>query len=336
MEFGTWDIINIIILAVSLCLIGFGYFFKKRPRHLIIGAGEVLFALFWLSLIPEYYDKEDFINMAFCIGALPFFSLVAYHEYLCFKRKERLISLDWIAGTSFFTSIIYFSIAYIWILQKYLVYAVAFKSAAVATLFGYHTEPLKGIWDWSELQYHVPLDHAGTSSINIILACTGIQAIALFIGFIISTKPDRTLYVDWAKANLKLVKRKLKNASGIEGLRLKFVKRTLENLLWRSDKQRMFLAFMYTVPIIYMTNLLRNAALVYVVYEDKLEFELAHNVLTKIMSLALMLFMLLLLFDVLPELQENVLGLLDVFRFRKKDNVKDGFVELDFQNDTNT
>ncbi len=48
------------------------------------------------------------------------------------------------------------------------------------------------------------------------------------------------------------------------------------------------------------------------------------------MSLALMLFMLLLLFDVLPELQENVLGLLDVFRYRKKDNVKDGFVELDF------
>jgi len=82
-----------------------------------------------------------------------------------------------------------------------------------------------------------------------------------------------------------------------------------------------------------LTNLLRNAALIYVVYEDKLSFEMAHNVLTKIMSLALMLFMLLLLFDVLPELQENVLGLLDVFRFRKKDNVMDGFVELDFDSE---
>jgi exosortase/archaeosortase family protein len=330
MEFGTWDIINIIILAVSLCLIGFGYFFKKRLRHLILGFGEILFAVFWLSLVPEYYDKGDIVNMAFCILALPFFSLVAYHEYLCFKRKEELTPLDWIAGTTFITSVIYFSIAYIWFLQQYLVYAVAFKSAAVATLFGYHTEPLQGMWDWTQLQYHVPLDHSGTTSINIVLACTGIQAIALFIGFIISTKPDKSVYIDWANVNLKIVKRKLKKARGIEALRLRFVKRTLENLLWRSNKLRVFLAFMYTVPIIYMTNLLRNAALVYVVYEDKLEFDMAHNVLTKIMALALMLFMLLLLFDVLPELQENVLGLLDVFRFRKKDNVKDGFVELDF------
>jgi hypothetical protein len=65
-------------------------------------------------------------------------------------------------------------------------------------------------------------------------------------------------------------------------------------------------------------------------------FDLAHNWLTKFMSLALMFFMLLLLFDVLPELQENLLGLMDVFRYRKKDNVKDGFVELDFDLDTDT
>ena len=41
--------------------------------------------------------------------------------------------------------------------------------------------------------------------------------------------------------------------------------------------------------------------------------------------------MLLVLFEVLPELQENVLGLFDIARFRKEDNVKDGFVELDFE-----
>ena len=139
----------------------------------------------------------------------------------------------------------------------------------------------------------------------------------------------------------------MKKASGFKRFRFVLIKRNLDNLIGRGDKQRIALALLYTVPLIYGTNLLRNAALVYVVYEDKLidladalhvenDFVLAHNYLTKIMSLALMLFMLLVIFDVLPELQENFLGLLDVFRYRRKDNVRDGFVELDFGDGDNT
>jgi len=332
-----WQMISISILIVSLGLMAIGFFLQNRKRHLILAGGEAVFSIFWLSFIPYYLSIGDFVNATLCLMSLPFFVLLAFHEIRCYQWKQELRPLNWIAGTTFIAAGLYFGVEYIPPVHEALVTVVAFLSAQLLNLFGYNASIASGYW--SEEEFLVPLLHNSGHKISIVLACTGIQAIALFLGFILATKPDRSIWKDWAKSNLRLVNKKLKKAEGVKKIRLQLVRRTLMNLKKRSDSKRMVLSILYTAPVIFIANLFRNGALVYVTHEDKFRyivaslpvestFEFAHNYITKGMALVLMLFLFLLLFDVLPELHENFLGLMDVLRFHKKDNVKDGFVEL--------
>lgn len=345
-------------LIISLGLIAIGYFLRNSYRHILIGSGEIVFGLIWILFVPQYIAIDDTVNAFFCFMAPIFFGFLAFHEFRCYQWKQEIKPLDWIAGTTLIAAGIYFAIDLIKPLHGVLVYVVAYKSAALLSLFGYRTVLGKATWEMGA--YGIEMEHMGGGTISIILACTGVQAIALFLGFILATKPNRDMWLDWAKTNKKIVKRKIHNSKGIKKIRYGLIYRNLLELIHFSNRRRRALALLYTVPVIYFTNLLRNAAIVYVEYEGKLNgmtdglnvagrvwnrsvmslslsflevgeiysFDLIHNWITKILALLLMLFLFLLLFDVLPELHENFLGLMDVLRFHKKDNVTDGFVEL--------
>jgi exosortase/archaeosortase family protein len=158
------------------------------------------------------------------------------------------------------------------------------------------------------------------------MACTGFQSIALVRGIIIATRPERSLWEGWAKANRRHVERLIERSGGIYRLRLRMIRTTLDTLLNRSSKMRILLAVLVTAPVIYFLNLIRNAAVVYVTQEGFLPFDIFHDWIMRVWSFMVLVILILVVFDLLPELQENLFGLLDILTKRGKLVARDGFL----------
>lgn len=76
--------------------------------------------------------------------------------------------------------------------------------------------------------------------------------------------------------------------------------------------KRKGLALVVTVIPIYFLNLIRNAGVVYLVGSGLTSFELAHNVIAKIGSLAALIALLFLTFRIIPELYDEIMGIFDL------------------------
>lgn len=259
----NFNIFTTPILFAGLILIGIGYFYRKVERHFIIASGWLIFAFYWATQ-PEYlyyHGDRDIVNAVFCIVGVYFISYISYHEYLSYKRGENIKSLDFLAGATFFSGMIYFLIQKIEFLAGWLIKIVAVQSAGILDVFGYNAEA-------GEIYYgintHVPIYFNGHESVQLILACTGLQSIAVFAGVLIALNADRN--------------RRIK-------------------------------AFLYTVPAIYILNLIRNAGVVYGMEELGMSFYMMHNVIGKIGSLIALIILAFIVFELLPELYENIMDL---------------------------
>ena len=319
------DVAAVSTLVLGLSLMGAGQFYKKRHRHILTALGEVLFGIFWVLQVPYYLSVNDTTYAVTCAVALLAYGYLAYHEYLCFVRSEELTPLDWVALSSVIAAGLYFIVAFIQPLDEAMVYGVAINTTWVLDLFGYHSEIHTGGYDPAE-GFSVPIYHNGFEIVRIIMACTGFQSIALLFALIISTRPDRSLWKDWAKANLHHVERRLKKSTGIYKLRLIMIRSTLNRLLNRSDKMRILFSVLVTVPVIYVLNVIRNAAVVYVTGEKFLPFPFFHDYIMRIWAFMILVILILIVFELLPEMQENLFGLLDIMTKRNKFIVKGGFL----------
>jgi exosortase/archaeosortase len=61
-----------------------------------------------------------------------------------------------------------------------------------------------------------------------------------------------------------------------------------------------------------------------------MEFYDAHNIYAKILSLVMMIFLTWVLFELLPELQEDMMGLFDLTKRVKKGMMVDGRLDLKY------
>ena len=83
----------------------------------------------------------------------------------------------------------------------------------------------------------------------------------------------------------------------------------------KAPLKRRFYAFLATVPAIYLLNLIRNAVVIWLTYEHIWgddTFFLAHSVLGKVGSLIALVFLAIAVFHFLPEMQESILGVIDL------------------------
>jgi len=99
-----------------------------------------------------------------------------------------------------------------------------------------------------------------------------------------------------------------------------------------SDPNRFIRVFLYTIPIIYVLNIFRNALIMYGHVNSVLgpnTFDIAHNYLSKILSLGVLVIMVFIVFELLPECREGIIGLVDLQYRKQKGLVKDEFVDLD-------
>jgi archaeosortase A (PGF-CTERM-specific) len=168
-------------------LIGVGFFWKGRNAHLIRIPGLFLFAIHWLLWTLEYaLVQGNYFNAVFTILAVGFFIFLIYQEFLDYTWKEETYSLKWFTGVIFFGGIVYYLIGYNPVLEAAVIYPVAWLTANLMNVLGLlPTGETLSLGPTSYADPHnvyIPIEPVG---INIILACTAIQAILIFAAVIL-------------------------------------------------------------------------------------------------------------------------------------------------------
>jgi len=263
-DYSLFNTLAAIPLFAGLLVIGIGFFLKNERRHLLISIGWIIFAIYWATQ-PEflyYKGEDDIVNAIFCVVGVYFLWYIAYHEFLCYVRKEEVQSLNFLAGATFISGFFYFLIEKIPFLAASLIKIVAEQTAWLMQTMG-HTVTT-GAAHIGETVY-VPVFFNGNHSVELILACTGLQSMMIFIGVILA----------------------LKNA----------------------DYRRKLKAFMVTVPVIYVLNIIRNAGVIYGVEVLNYSFYTMHNVIGKIGSLLALIVLAYFAFEILPELYDTIVSL---------------------------
>jgi len=183
-----------IFLWAGIGLLFLGYLWHNN-KHLHRSAGYILFGLFWIGEVPGYLEINDYFNAALTFLALPVFIYLAYHEYLSKKWDEDPEVMRFLAGGISIASIVYFSVHRIPFFTGWLIKIVTEHTVWLMNLFGY--ELSAGAIDYSgnSIFYrttsgsiNVPIDGV---NIRIILACTGLQAMAVAASFVYSTVTEK-------------------------------------------------------------------------------------------------------------------------------------------------
>lgn len=76
--------------------------------------------------------------------------------------------------------------------------------------------------------------------------------------------------------------------------------------------RRKVLAIAVTIIPIYFLNLIRNAGVVFMVGSNMVSFDIAHNVIGKLGSLLALILLLFITFKILPELYDEILGIIEL------------------------
>lgn len=69
-------------------------------------------------------------------------------------------------------------------------------------------------------------------------------------------------------------------------------------------------ALIVILPSIYIANVFRNVMVIYLTYEGITSFQLAHNEIAKTLSVIVLVILLLIVFEILPEFHDNIMSLL--------------------------
>ncbi len=265
---------------------------KYRSQRLPIGAiGWIVFAIH-LGLEPIHYIEEsDFLMALLMVFAALLCVIVAHLMVITYLqvtkgnttkdlviRENDLLSLTKITALG---CLFYFTFAQIQSLNHLIISTVTSHTVWLSNLVGFPVERID--WNLMTLEGY---------RVEIILACTAIESIALFMGIIL----------------------------GI-----------------RAERKRKFMAFMVSVPVIYILNLIRNTFVVgafgyqwfgtgpmiinifgqEIYLHDSASFYISHHIIAKIGSGIALFFIAYAVLRLLPE----VLDLIDRLWFEIKEDI---------------
>lgn len=183
-----------IILWIGVFTLLIGYI-SEYKKHFIRILGFSFLGVFWLGQAPYYISISDYVNSSLCIITLPLFLYFAYHEYLSKKWSEDPEVMRFLAGGVSLSMLIYFSVQRIPILAGNLIKIVADHTVFITNLLGYDFMVGSIQYVGNPIFYrlndqNIYVNIIG-SNINIILACTGLQAIAAGVALIYCTQADK-------------------------------------------------------------------------------------------------------------------------------------------------
>lgn len=293
-----------VLIFASLGLLGVGYFWRPKARHLFRIAGFAGVGVFWGVRAAIFIaENSDAVNIAFTGLALPFFLYLAYHEWLSYQKDEDLEALKWATGATFLGGLLYFSVDRIDLVASGLIQVVAWQSLWLMNLFGFGAGWTVGPTAVAGGQLGAPIEGSG---VTIILGCTSFEAIVIFLGAVFATQMRADPWADYPKVN----------------------ERKVAKLRQLTPERRKWLGLLYTVPVIWVLNLIRNAGVIYLYDTHKFDgvaaslgmtgFDFAHVLLGKGLSFVALIVIAFVLFRTCPEILDNVNGLMDLPRRGKE------------------
>lgn len=168
--------------------------------------GLFLFAVHWLIWTVEYILEFNYFNSVFSAMAVIFLLYMAFHEFRDYTWKENTESLKWLSGVVFLAGFSYYLISYNPYAAAAVIYPVAWLT--VSLMNGLNLLPTGEKLFLSEINYsdpsqvYVPIPPA---NVNIILACTAIQAIIIFAAVILFTSSPIRLRLKVFAVNFGLI-----------------------------------------------------------------------------------------------------------------------------------
>lgn len=266
-----------VLMWISLLIIVIGAIVPKKNGYYIAALGWVLFGLRWgLSTPHFYYEEANILYTVLCILAVP---LTLYAAFIMVKFQR--VSLMVITRSVAISTVFYAPFAFIpWLNDALISFTTSLTLACVQAL-GYPA-------------YRQGLDLIILNGqvVQIILACTAIQSIAIFVGVVFCIKVET---------------------------------------------ERMLKAFIVSVPVIYVLNLIRDVFVVsafgnqwfQIMPETVMQwsgkpaeftsFFWAHNILAEAGSLIALVVISYAVLSIMPELLDY---LRDVMSLLKIDNAK--------------
>jgi Predicted membrane protein len=247
-----------ILLWIALGLFIIAIVAPRKIAYPIGAVGWIFFSLHWAYQPVHYIAVDDYFNVIATILVAVFCGYIAF---IMWKKADDLTLL--MTKAAALGGILYFSFAELATLNHVLIGAVASQTVITLNFFG--VAAIQAEWNVLTLNNY---------PVQIILGCTGIESIALFIG-VISCVP--------------------------------------------APPRRKLAAFLVSVPTIYVLNILRNAFVLtatgnqwFGLPEDS--FYVSHNIIAKFGSLGALVIISYLVFKLLPELLDMVVGVFDLLK----------------------
>lgn len=305
----------LVFLSIALLITGWR---NRDPRgHRITMVGWFLFGLFWLLMVPHFLDKDEPVNAIYCVLGFPLFMFLMYHEHLSIEWGDDPSSLPFMAGTVGMSAGMYFLIDTFPQVAALFVWLTAVETAGFLSMLGYEASASSVIYN--DLEAQVPIFHGEQRGISIILACTAIQSIVIFLAAIWTTRVEK----DPVSKAISIHPPRTVRSFWQFSVQPFFWKYASFHLPWFKDigvtkdrehtirlvLTRKWKAFLITVPMILILNIVRTASVIYLVYEGHVEFDIAHNWLSRWGSMVVLIVLAYLMFDTLPELHDNIIGI---------------------------
>lgn len=258
--FILFSALGMLILSVTI---------PSRYRHkaAIAGIGWLIFSIHWFTQPFHYIEIDDYFNVITTILA----GLLCVFFAIQFLKKggsgielEHTPHLYRATSAAAIGGVIYFFFAEIPSLNQWLIRIVVDQTEWLLQRIGF--QPLRLEWNTLSLNSH---------QVEIILACTAIESIALFMGVTLAC-------ID-------------------------------------ASPRRVALAFLASVPVIYLLNLVRNAFVIiaygFTWFGSPAEsFYMAHAVIAKIGSTIALFVIAYVVLTILPELLEMIDGIADLLK----------------------
>jgi exosortase/archaeosortase family protein len=281
-----WVILKNACIGLGVVLLGAGWlYYDRREGHLLAIFGWQGLGMYWMLEVGNYLflHPEDPTNVILYAPALALFSVFCIYEWKAFNGAEPRRSLKFMAGMTFVASGVYFLFAKVALFSTGLVWVTAAQTSALVNLLGMNTSVGLPAYDPVTGEIMVPVLGSG---ISIILACTAIEAMVIFLGAFLTVEPRENPWKAYKK-----------------------ITPTMRSYQKMSGRERKARALVYTLVPIWVLNLVRNMAIIWLVNNTGMSFDVAHGYIGKGFSFLVLLALAMIVFDLVPEIYDDLLDL---------------------------